>query len=172
MNLIRLLRSQAGVTQQALATLAKTSQSTIAAYESGVKSPTLETLQRLAFSLGLELVAIYTPRLTREDQRSLSYHRVLARKLQQNPISVIKRAKQTLRKMRKHQPGAKALFDRWCKWLNLSSEELISKILDPGMMARDMRQVTPFAGLLKPQERVRVLNQFRREYGAYETQRI
>jgi len=164
MNLIHLLRSQAGVTQQTLAALAKTSQSTIAAYESGVKSPTLATLQRLALSLGLELVATYTPRLTREDQRSLAYHRALAKKLQQNPIFVIKRAKQNLNRMRKHQPGVKVLFDRWQKCLDLPLEELISKILDPGMMARDMRQVTPFAGLLKPQERVRVLNRFRREY--------
>jgi len=166
MNLIRQLRSQAGVTQQTLATLAGTSQPTIALYESGAKSPTVETLQRLAAALGLDLYVTYTPSLTREDQRSLAYHQVIAKKIQNNPGPSIKKAKQYLDKLKKQHPGAKALFDRWQDWLSLPVDELISKILDPGVIARDMRQVTPFVGLLNTKERFQILKQFRKEYSA------
>ncbi len=55
MNIIRQLRRQAGATQQELATLGGTSQSTIAAYESGSKSPTMRTVENLARSQNLEL---------------------------------------------------------------------------------------------------------------------
>jgi transcriptional regulator with XRE-family HTH domain len=164
MNLIRLLRSQTGVTQQKLAALAGTSQPTIALYESGAKSPTLATLQRLALALERELVATYVPRMTREDRRSLAYHRTVAQKIATHPYVILKHAKQTLKKMRCRHPTAKALFDRWYIWLRLPTDDLITKILDPGLTARDMRQVTPFAGILTPQERTKILKRFRKEY--------
>ncbi|HEX5036190.1 MAG TPA: helix-turn-helix transcriptional regulator [bacterium] len=166
MNPIYLLRSQTGVTQQALAARAGTSQPTIALYESGAKSPTIATLGRLASSLGLELVVAYAPRMTREDQRSLTYHGAVAEVLRRDPVSAVRRAKRSLGKMSKDHPGAKPLFDRWSVWLDLPLQELISRMLDPGMTAREMRQVTPFAGLLAPQDRVRILKRFRKEYGA------
>lgn len=166
MNPVCLLRSYANVTQQALAVGAGTSQPTIALYESGAKSPTVATLRRLASSLGLELVVAYVPRLTREDSRSLAYHRALAVVLRRNSVSAIKRAKRVLKRMSEGHPGAKPLFNRWRSWLDLPTEELISRMLDPGMTAREMRQVTPFSGLLEPKDRVQILKQFRKEYGA------
>lgn len=166
MNPVCLLRSHASVTQQALAVSAGTSQPTIALYESGAKSPTVATLQRLASSQGLELVVTYAPRLTREDHRSLAYHHAIATILRRGSVSAIKRAKRALTKMRKNHPGVKPLFDRWCVWLGLPIEELISRMLDPEMMAREMRQVTPFAGLLEPKDRVQILKRFRKEYGS------
>jgi len=166
MNPVSLLRSYANVTQRALAVGAGTSQPAIALYESGAKSPTVATLRRLASSQGLELVVAYTPRLTREDCRSLAYHHAIASILRRGSVSAIKRARRTLTKMGEDHPGAKPLFDHWSVWLDLPTEELISRMLDPGMTAREMRQVTPFAGLLEPKERVQILKRFRKEYGA------
>lgn len=164
MNLVRLLREQAGVTQQALAARAGTSQPTIALYESGVKSPTMATLRKLASSLGLDLAIAFTPKLTREDHRSLAYHQAISKMLRVDSVSTMKRAKRTLSRMSELHLGAKALFERWGLWLHLPTEELISKMLDPGITARDMRQVTPFAGLLPPKQRARILTRFRKEY--------
>ncbi len=164
MNPVTLLRSRSGVTQQALADGAGTSQPTIALYESGAKSPTLATLQRLASSQGLELVVSYVPQLTREDQRSLSYHQAVVKILRCNPSSVKKRAKRILARMSADHPEVKPLFHRWRDWLNLPTEDLTSRMLDPGILAREMRQVSPFAGLLEPQDRVRILKRFREEY--------
>jgi transcriptional regulator with XRE-family HTH domain len=163
MNPIRLLRKQVGITQEDLAKKAGTSQPTIALYEAGAKSPTLATLQKLASSLGLELCVTYIPPLTREDRRSLAYHRAIVTSLRKDSGSAIKQAKRTLNRMTGAHPGAKALFDRWRLWLDFPVEELISRLLDPGLVAREMRQVSPFAGLLEPHERFKILKEFQRE---------
>ena len=70
MSEIRRLRKTVGVTQAALADAAGTSQPTIAAYETGRKSPTLGTVKRLAESVGLAMSVNFHPPLTREDRRS------------------------------------------------------------------------------------------------------
>lgn len=54
-ELIREARQQAGLTQAELARLSRTSQSAIAAYESGKKVPTAETLDRLVRAAGAEI---------------------------------------------------------------------------------------------------------------------
>ncbi len=161
MNLIRQLRLQAGITQQLLAVTAGTSQSTIAAYEAGAKSPTLRTLENLTHSLGLEMIVTYMPRLTREDHRSLAFHRAIAEILRKTPTPVLNRAKRNLKYLTTHQPGAKRLFECWKSWLKMPLEELISNMLCPLPAAREMRQVSPFSGILKPQDRARILSQFR-----------
>lgn len=54
-NLIRMARVQAGMTQAQLAKVGKTSQAAVSAYESGKRSPSVETLTRLIEGTGLEL---------------------------------------------------------------------------------------------------------------------
>jgi transcriptional regulator with XRE-family HTH domain len=166
MNPIRKLRTEAGVTQSVLAARAGTSQPTIALYESGAKSPTLATLQRLADSLGLELAVTYVPRMTREDRRSLAYHTAVAGILRQDPVLALARAKLSLERAEKIHPDARNLWDQWRRWLLLPVHELISNLLHPGMEARDMRQVSPFSGILGASERARVLREFRSERGS------
>lgn len=166
MNPIRKLRTEAGVTQSALAVRAGTSQPTIALYESGAKSPTLATLQRLADSLGLELAVTYVPRMTREDRRSLAYHSAVAGILKQDPSFALARAKASLEKAEELHPDARNLWHRWRRWLRLPIHELVANLLDPGMEARDMRQVSPFAGILGASERARILREFRSECGS------
>lgn len=163
MNLIRQLRLQAGVTQQELAVAAGTSQSTIAAYEAGSKSPTLRTIDNLTDSLGLEMIATYMPQLTREDKRSLAFHRAIVEFLRKNPAPVLSHATQNLEKLSINQPGARMLFARWKSWLALPLEDLISNLLDPFPVAREMRQVSPFSGILKTEDRTRILRQFREQ---------
>lgn len=54
-HLIRMARRQARLTQQALAGRAATTQSAISAYESGRRSPSVQTLARILAAAGLEL---------------------------------------------------------------------------------------------------------------------
>jgi transcriptional regulator with XRE-family HTH domain len=54
-NLIRLARMEKGLSQRDLARRAGTSQAAIAAYESGHRSPSLETLARIIRGTGLDL---------------------------------------------------------------------------------------------------------------------
>lgn len=165
-NPVRSLRLQAGLTQEEMAAKAGTSQPTIAAYEAGVKSPTLTTLQRLAAALGFDMAVTFAPALTREDRRSLAYHESVAAALRKDPEAGLSLARKYLERARRAQPGAKQLWREWEAWLALPLGELIGKLLDPGVAARDMRQVSPFAGILNPRERVRVLKRFQRELGA------
>lgn len=163
MNTVKTLRLQSGITQARLAHQAGTSQPTIAAYEAGEKSPTLATLNKLAQAAGFEVAVSFVPPLTREDRRSLAYHAALVAKLRADPKGVLARAKHNLDFMAKKHVHARLLFDRWRTWLSLPTNELAVNCLDRSLIARDMRQVSPFAGVLSAQERLEILKRFREE---------
>lgn len=164
MNAIQKLRLQTTLTQQELATMSGTSQSTIAAYETGAKSPTLRTLGNLARSQNLEMVVTYVPCMTREDRRSLAFHRAIVDHLRMAPDAVLQQARKNLERLTRLHSGVGELFKRWRNWLDLPLEALITKILDPDLEARDMRQVSPFSGILSPKERSQILRQFQKDY--------
>ena len=163
MNIIRQLRQQVQVTQARLAATAGTSQSAIAAYESGSKSPTLRTVHRLAAVLGLEPEIRFVAPLTREDRRSLAYHQVIADRLLWNPVQVLGRARKNLKKLQTLHPHAGYLLSVWAAWLDLPTATLLDQMLGTSELARDMRQVSPFSGVLSAAERRRVLADFRSE---------
>jgi transcriptional regulator with XRE-family HTH domain len=163
MNEVRKLRERAGLTQAALARAAGTSQPTIAAYEAGQKSPTLETLRRLARSVGTEMAVEYYSAPTREERRSLALHRAIADRLAAEPQGVLDRARATLARMRESQPGASPLLREWEVLLDRPLEALLPVLTDPSPWARELRQVTPFAGVLTAAERARVYRAFAEE---------
>ena len=163
MNIIRQLRHQVQVTQARLAASAGTSQSAIAAYESGSKSPTLRTVHRLAAVLGLEPEIRFVAPLTREDRRSLAYHQVIADRLLWNPGPMLGKARENLEKMQALHPHAGHLLSLWDAWLDLPPATLRDQILGTSELGRDMRQVSPFSGVLSAAERRLVLAGFRSE---------
>jgi len=160
MNVVRELRRSVGVTQADLARRAGTSQPTIAAYEAGSKSPTLRTLDRLAAAVGRSVVVSFAPALTREDRRSLFLHREIAAKLLREPDATLERARHNLRRMVVQHPGAGPLLEDWDRVLERPVDRIVEVMLDPGLHGRDLRQVTPFAGVLTAPERTGVYRQF------------
>jgi len=62
-ELLRQARTRAGLSQRALAQRAGTAQSAIARIESGLTSPTWDTLQRLLAAVDLEIHAAVEPRV-------------------------------------------------------------------------------------------------------------
>lgn len=87
-NLVRLARHDAGLSQRALAKRAGTSQGAIAAYESGQRSPSLETLVRIVRAAGQDLriqvvpyddhddvMAVYEASLPEETRAALARER-------------------------------------------------------------------------------------------------
>lgn len=163
MNPVALIRDRAQLTQAELAQRAGTSQPTIAAYESGTKSPTLRTLERLAASAGLELHPLVVPAMTREERRSLALHRVIANRLAADPSHALAIARRNLRQLARAHPGARPLWKEWRRALDLPTEHLVDVLVDPRPLAREMRQVTPFAGVLSPSERWDVYRRFHAE---------
>jgi transcriptional regulator with XRE-family HTH domain len=166
MHPVAALRALAGATQAQLAQAARTSQPAIAAYESGAKSPTYRTLERLASSLGLELHAVFVPPMTREERRSLDLHRAVAAKLAEDPERVLQHARRNVDKMRRINPGAAPLLEEWRRSLEMPVRDLVDLLVDPRPRARELRHVTPFAGALTPRERWDVYRRFRDEDAA------
>lgn len=77
-DLIRQARREAGLTQAELAQRAATSQSAVAAYETGAKTPTVETLERLLRAAGQQLKSAPSPAPKRRSTRlvrTLRQHR-------------------------------------------------------------------------------------------------
>ena len=167
MNAVRELRRKAGLTQTELARIAGTSQPTIAAYETGRKSPTLQTLSRIARTVGLEAMVSFVPVMTREDRRSLVLHRAIMDRLIKEPQEVLEHARRNLLFMKERNPHAHSLFNEWRSILSWPIDEIIAAVLEPGFHGRDLRKVTPFAGVLSAAERSRVYRDFiRRDVAA------
>ena len=160
MTTVRDLRSLTDVTQTELARAAGTSQPTVAAYESGSKSPTLTTVDRLATSVGKEAVVVFVAPLTREDRRSLALHRKIAQRLRQAPETVLETAQTNVQQMREQHPHARTLLDEWDRILARPVESIIETLVDPSTHTRDLRNVTPFAGVLTDAERTAVYKRF------------
>ena len=162
MHAVRELRLSADLTQAELARAAGTSQPTLAAYESGRKRPSLRTLSRIARAVGLEAVVVFPPAMTREDRRSLALHRAIADHLTARPSRTLHHARRNLALKRDRNPQAADLLGEWDEILTRPVEAIVAAMLDPGQRARDLRKVTPFAGVLKPHERTRVYREFAR----------
>jgi transcriptional regulator with XRE-family HTH domain len=163
MNAIRLLRDLGNLTQAELAEAAGTSQPTIAAYEAGRKSPTLRTLRRLAAAAGFETTIGFHRPMTREERRSIHLHRAIARRLERSPELVLALARGNLSLMRENHPEAENLFLEWEVILNRPVSEMAPALTDPSPRSRELRQATPFAGVLTAKERTEVYRSFRRE---------
>jgi transcriptional regulator with XRE-family HTH domain len=162
MDPIRSLRRAAGLTQAALAEAGGTSQPTVAAYEAGRKSPTMSTVEKLAGAVGLEATVEYHPPMTREERRSLALHQVIADRLRADPLPIIARARRTLDLMLAGSAGSSPFLRDWKALLERPPEALASALTDPDPWARELRQVTPFAGILTAPERARVYREFSR----------
>jgi hypothetical protein len=96
--------------------------------------------------------------------RSLCFHRAAAEVLSRDPEPAVNRARRHLTRLHRLHPHARELLGQWDKWLECPPDELMARILDPGLAAREMRHVSPLVGLLSPRERVRALKQARAEY--------
>lgn len=155
-------RVEAGLSQRELAARAGTSGATVAAYERGSKEPRLSTLCRLLDAAGMRLDLSYTPviydgvaRLTREERRSLALHRAIVAKLAADPVGVLEKARRNLSVMRcaNQDRSAEPWFAEWGRLLRGPVSSLVEVLVSTSQQARDLRQVTPFAGVLSDEER-------------------
>lgn len=157
-EVLRDVRLRNGLSVRGLARVAGVSPATVDRLEHRRVSPTRSVDQILA-SVGCRLVVtaerIAEPPLTREDRRSLAFHRAVAQRFLADPGSVRTKARRNLATMRAaHEDGrSQVYFDRWEDVLDGSDADLVSLLLSTADDARSMRQVTPFAGVLSPDER-------------------
>jgi transcriptional regulator with XRE-family HTH domain len=160
-ELLRDVRVRSGLSVRSLARTAGVSPASVDRIEHGRVAPTA-TLERILHGVGyvLDLRAVpdrVVP-LTREDRRSLAYHRLVAAKLLDDPAAVMAKARRNLARMRRADASGRAAryLEAWGRLLDGDECDLVATLLDPSERARDLRQASPFAGVLTPEERSRV----------------
>ena len=162
MEPVRVIRAAVGLTQRDLADAAGTSQPTVAAYESGAKSPTWRTVERIASSVSLACYPTVGTALTRDQERSLYLHAAIAKEVRARGTEAIEIARRNILRMRSVNPHASPLLDEWERILQGTADQIVACMLDPGDHGRDLRQVSPFAGVLTAAQRVAVYRSFRK----------
>lgn len=95
----------------------------------------------------------------REDRVSLELHREISRKLIDDPTPVLAVVPDNVRKMRTvaHGIRAQGWLDDWERLAMGSLGELIEAMLGSTAWSRDLRQNSPFAGVLSQEERIRAI---------------
>ena len=160
-DILRRLRRESGLSQRAFAEIAGTSGPTVAAYESGAKEPRLSTLDRLAASADYRVEVRLVPsgrgaaQRARRERRSLAVAAATAAAVERDFERAHRLAVKNLNRSEKvvGDNVAKEWIDEWRTVLDRGSKAVRSTLLDPTAHGHDMRQMTPFAGLLTEAER-------------------
>ncbi len=94
--------------------------------------------------------------------RSLWLHRAVADKARHDPGLLVRareRVEEWLRDKSVHPRYAEA----WRRLLSSELDEILRRLVDPGEAMCALRQCSPFAGALDPQERWQILRQARED---------
>jgi excisionase family DNA binding protein len=101
--------------------------------------------------------------LTRDQQRSLWLHRVVAGKVALDPARTLSLARRNLSRLRSQHPAGAvtADFDEWEALLAGPVDVLLATLVSTSRRAVELRQNSPFAGVLTERERTKALAAFR-----------
>ena len=163
--LLREIRMASGLSQRGLAELAGTSGPTVAAYESGTKEPRLSTMQRLASSVGLRVDVRLAPagrgaqQRARRERRSLAIAAATAAAVERDFAAARRLAEENLDRAAAlvGDNVANEWIEGWRRALDRGPSALRRTLLDTSEHGHDMRQMSPFAGLLSEGERAAAL---------------
>ncbi|WP_208026807.1 helix-turn-helix domain-containing protein [Rhabdothermincola sediminis] len=168
-------RRRAGLSQRELAVRAGTSRGTLAEYETGKRDPRLSTALRLLRECGASLVEegsapASTPDTRqaardRHEARSIALHAAILDELRREPATVLRRARATLDHFRAAHPDGSVSrrLDEWELIVGLPVEIIADVLVSPTPHARELRQTSPFAGVLPAKQRWDLYRRFRRD---------
>ena len=160
-QLVRKMRLNSGQPLRELARRAKTSAPALVDYEAGRHEPRLSTLHRLADASGCDLIVELRPRLTPPERRTLALHEAVVEKLLEDPEAVLDKARGQLQVMSKADLEGRAskYLGTWSRLLEGPVTELTAAMVSTDQSARDLRQSSPFGGVLSDEERLNVIRQ-------------
>jgi excisionase family DNA binding protein len=100
--------------------------------------------------------------LRRDELRSLWLHRAVAGKVVADPERAVRLARRNLARLRAAHPRGQAArrLGEWERLLDGSVESLLDVLTGRSHQSVELRQNSPFAGLLTERERARVMNAF------------
>ena len=102
--------------------------------------------------------------MTRDQERSLFLHAVIVKELRSREAEVVEIARRNVSHMRSVNPRAAPLLDEWKRILQGTTDYIAERALDPSLHGRDLRQVTPFAGVLTSAQRFDAYRSFRKAW--------
>ena len=95
----------------------------------------------------------------RIERRSLALHRAVAAKLRENP-ELVRIAQDNLDRWSAQRGASQPYLDVWREILTRPLEEVLRLIEEDSPRMTELRQSTPFAGVLDPRERWRIYDTF------------
>jgi transcriptional regulator with XRE-family HTH domain len=161
-TLVRQARFNAGVSLRDFAERLETSAATLCDYEQGRKEPRLSTLERIAERSEMELHVELVPKLSGPERLSLELHRRVAARLQEDPGRVLGMARKNLERLLESSVAEHGMpyLMRWNEILRMPVESICEILVSTDQPVRDLRSISPFAGVLSNAERLEVLEQY------------
>jgi transcriptional regulator with XRE-family HTH domain len=145
-------RRRAGRTQVDLSRASGVAQGDISKIERGLAGATITTVDRLATALSCEVTL--APALTREDRVTLALHLQIADHLVADPERVLGLARSRIGRWRREQAAhSQPWVAAWGGILELPARVIAELIVERGEFARELRQNSPFIGVLSEAER-------------------
>jgi hypothetical protein len=118
-------------------------------------------LSRILRSCGYALIvepSTINVRWTRVEEKSLAIHRAIAAQLLTDPIPILAKARRNLNGLRDADLGhARQWLDEWDHLLDGPVDQIVTTLLARTQRGIDLRQMTPFAGVLTNAERRSIL---------------
>lgn len=100
--------------------------------------------------------------LRREDRRSLWLAHATAGEIVRDPETAFERARHNVALMRPTARGqARLRIDEWARMLDGPVDAVLATLTDRSLRGREMRQNSPFAGLLTDEERAVIIDRWR-----------
>lgn len=103
------------------------------------------------------------PRLNRDQRQSLWLHGAVAGRIAHDPVGTLERARRNLQRLRlAHTAGMSSRWlDGWQSILEAGPEAVLETLTAQTPQATELRQNSPFAGVLSDEERSDILTAFR-----------
>lgn len=105
--------------------------------------------------------------LTREQEKSLWLHRALLTPMLTDPDSVLTKARENLNRwsgMHRSDGMTVGYFQQWQRVLEGGIDSVVEVVTSPTEEACELRQNSPFAGVLPDETRVQVLRSFKEHW--------
>jgi excisionase family DNA binding protein len=103
---------------------------------------------------------------TRDQAQSWWLHLAIAGHLVEEPDLVLSQARENLDRFSQVHAGTMAEYwlDLWRKTIDSGPDRVLNVLVSDTPEARELRQNSPFTGILSPEERMTVLNSFREQW--------
>ena len=97
------------------------------------------------------------------EERSIAYHGAIAERLREHP-EILEMARQRVEGWLASRVGARFYTRKWAEVLKGDTASIAAFLVERSELAAELRQSSPFAGALRPQERWKIWRETRERF--------